>query len=203
MQDNGFEQSDADPCLFFKWRPKGIIIWLTWVDDNLIIAPPSIVDEEKDMMKQHFKCDDIGDLSEYIGCKIDRDRNKNSIRITQPVLVQSLEDKFELQTGTSPQTPAKPGTTMFKKEDEDKLCKEMHTKYRAGIGKLQYFVQNSRPDIRNVVRELSRQLFHPTMTHYRAMISMMHYVKITSYRGLLLNPFRQWDGINKDYEWTV
>ncbi len=50
MQDNGFKQSDADPCLFFTWRPKGIIIWLTWVDDNLIIAPPSIVDEEKDMM---------------------------------------------------------------------------------------------------------------------------------------------------------
>ncbi len=26
MQNNGFEQSDADPCLFFKWRPKGIVI---------------------------------------------------------------------------------------------------------------------------------------------------------------------------------
>ncbi len=66
MQTNGFKQCDADPCLFFKWRPDGIVMWLTWVDDNLVIAPHSIVEEEKDMMKQHFKCDDIGDLREYI-----------------------------------------------------------------------------------------------------------------------------------------
>ncbi len=43
MQANRFQQSDVDPCLFFKWRPEGIVKWLTWVDDNLIIAPPSIV----------------------------------------------------------------------------------------------------------------------------------------------------------------
>ncbi len=128
------------------------------MDDNLIIAPHSIVDEEKDMIKRHFECDDIGDLSKYIGCKIDRDRNKNSIRFTQPVLVQSLEDEYELPTGTPPQTPAKPGTTMTKHEDKDKLSKEMHTKYRAGIGKLQHLVQNSQTDIGNAVQELSRQL---------------------------------------------
>ncbi len=59
------------------------------------------------------------------------------------MLVQSLEDEFELPTGTPPQTPAKPGTTIVKCEDKDKLCKDMHTKYRAGIGKLQHLVQNS------------------------------------------------------------
>ncbi len=60
---------------------------------------------------------DIRDLSEYIGCKIDRDQKGNSIKITQLVFVQSLEDEFELLTGTPPQTPAKPGTTMTKYED--------------------------------------------------------------------------------------
>ncbi len=130
-------------------------------------------------MKQHFECDDIGNLSEHIGCKIDRDQKKNSIRITQPVLVQSLEDEFELPTGTPPQTPAKPGTTMTKYKEEDQLNKEMNTKYRAGIGKLQHLVQNSRPDIGNAVQELPRQLVRPTITHYKAMISTIHYVKST------------------------
>ncbi len=76
MQANGFKQSNADPCPFFKWRPEGVVIWLTWVDDNLVIAPPSIVEEEKGMMRQHFKCDDIGDSNEYFGCKIDQNRKK-------------------------------------------------------------------------------------------------------------------------------
>ncbi len=85
------------------------------------------------MMKQHFECDDIRDLSEYIRCKIEQNQDKTSIRITRPVLVQSLEDEFELPTGTPPQTPTKPGTTMTKHKDEDELIKKMHTKHQAGI----------------------------------------------------------------------
>ncbi len=54
--------------------------------------------------------------------------------------MQILKDKFELPTGTPPQTPAKPGTTMTKHNNEEALSKELHTKYRAGIGKVQHLV---------------------------------------------------------------
>ncbi len=37
--------------------------------------------------------------------------------------MQILKDKFELPTGTPPQTPAKPGTTMSKHKDEEVLKK--------------------------------------------------------------------------------
>ncbi len=110
MQANGFEQSNADPCLIFKWIPEGIVMWITWVGDNLVIVPPSIVEAEKDMMKCHLECDDIGVLSEYVGCKINQNQDKKSVMITQPVLVQSLEDKFKVLKGTPPQTSTKPGT---------------------------------------------------------------------------------------------
>ncbi len=40
VQAHGFEQSDADPCLFFTWKPEGIIIRVTWLDDNIFITPP-------------------------------------------------------------------------------------------------------------------------------------------------------------------
>ncbi|KAL7460769.1 hypothetical protein ACHAXS_001213 [Conticribra weissflogii] len=43
--------------------PDSIVIWITWVDDNLFITPTSIMDKEKDMIKCHFKCDNIGELS--------------------------------------------------------------------------------------------------------------------------------------------
>ncbi len=54
MQANGFEQSDADCCLFFKWRPERIVIWVTWVDDYLVIAPRSNVKEEKKYLKPYW-----------------------------------------------------------------------------------------------------------------------------------------------------
>ena len=48
------------------------------------------VEHEKGKMMQHFKCDDVGPLEDYIGCKVDIDREKRSLKMTQPVLVQSL-----------------------------------------------------------------------------------------------------------------
>jgi hypothetical protein len=46
-------------------------------------------------------------MTEYIGCKIDR--NKNSMKLTQPVLMQSFEDEFDLSNAKSYITPGEPG----------------------------------------------------------------------------------------------
>ncbi|KAL7460684.1 hypothetical protein ACHAXS_001130 [Conticribra weissflogii] len=109
----------------------------------MVIAPPDIVEQEKDMMKKHFECNDLGNMMEYIGCKIERSKTSRAIKITQPVLVQSLQDKFDLPDGVPPTTPAKPGTTITKLLEEKALNGENHTNYRAGIGNFQHLVRNS------------------------------------------------------------
>jgi hypothetical protein len=43
---------------------------------------------------ERFDCKDCGDIEEYVGCKIVR--TKNSLKFTQPVLMQSYNDEFEL-----------------------------------------------------------------------------------------------------------
>lgn len=60
MQANGFEY--ADQCSFFMWRPEEIALWVDWVDDNLVIAPPSILETKEDIIDCHSECDDIGNL---------------------------------------------------------------------------------------------------------------------------------------------
>ncbi len=129
MQINGFERSKADPCLFYARRNKCLVIWVTWVDDNMVIAPPNIMDQDKDMMKNHFECDDLGKMTEYIGCKIKRSNTSRAIKITQLVLVQSLKDEFNLPDGVPPTTRAKPGTTITKQPEEDPLNNRKHTNY--------------------------------------------------------------------------
>ena len=44
MKNMGHERSIADPCIYYS-RNKGgeLAIWLSWVDDNLIIGPPQVV----------------------------------------------------------------------------------------------------------------------------------------------------------------
>jgi hypothetical protein len=52
------------------------------------------VEEAKKDFFSHIKCDDTGTIKEYIGNKIDR--KDEEIKMTQPVLLQSFTDEFDL-----------------------------------------------------------------------------------------------------------
>ncbi len=39
MQVNGFERSEADPCLLYTWRNEGLVIWVMLVDDIWSLHP--------------------------------------------------------------------------------------------------------------------------------------------------------------------
>ncbi len=82
MQANRLKQCDAGDCLFFQWRPDGIVVRVTWVDDNLVIIPPSIVEAEHNIIHCHIKCNDIRNLSEYFRCKIKQKQDMKSIKVT-------------------------------------------------------------------------------------------------------------------------
>ena len=70
----GFERSIADPCLYFKNSKNGIVIWISWVDDCLLMGHKEEVSKYKTMMHQFFECEEVGELREYIGCKIERNK---------------------------------------------------------------------------------------------------------------------------------
>jgi hypothetical protein len=73
----GNTQSQADPCLFYKRnKDNDLSIWISWVDDLLTIGKPNVIDK-MDMMKE-FDCDDVGELEEFIGCKIVIDKTKKT-----------------------------------------------------------------------------------------------------------------------------
>ena len=59
---------------------------------------------------QMFDCDDNGPIKEYIGCKIDYNLDERWLKFTQPVMVQSFQDEFDLSKEASkPTTPAETG----------------------------------------------------------------------------------------------
>jgi hypothetical protein len=66
-------KSKADPCLHFKWTVKGLIIWISWVDDFLVCGEEQSVMEAKAMMSKIFDCKDVGIMNKYVGCKIEQD----------------------------------------------------------------------------------------------------------------------------------
>ena len=128
MQDMKNQRYGADPCLYFKWTSEGLVVWLSWIDDCMIWGPKKLVAQENAEFQRRFECDDVGEVKEYVGCKIDRNARERSIKITQPVLLQSFMDEF--RTGKrQPTTPAEAGTVTVHGDNETKVGGKEHTYY--------------------------------------------------------------------------
>jgi hypothetical protein len=85
--------------------------------------------EAKDMMGKIFDCEDVGEMHEYVGCKIERDLEAPSLCMTQPVLLQSFEDEFDLSQMGKPGLPAPAGSMLTKGNKYDsKAVPHWHNK---------------------------------------------------------------------------
>ena len=75
--------------------------------------------------------------------------------LTQPVLIQSFDDEFDLPTGATPNTPAIPATVLRAGKVENQVDAERQSVFRSRVGKLLHMMRWTRPEIMNDVRELS------------------------------------------------
>jgi hypothetical protein len=183
-------RNKADPFSHFVWTTLGTIIWLSWVDDCLICGNKEGAEKAKKQMIDRFDCDEVGELKECVGCEIDRALEDGSVKLTQPVLLQSYDDEFDLPKGETPNTPAIPGTALHKGRTEDAVNekeKELFA-HRSGVWKLLHMMKWTRPEILNAVRELSRFMSGATQEHMKAMHRTLNCWFGTPSRGLSLKP---------------
>jgi len=180
LQDMGFSRSHSDPCLYFKISESGPIFILSWVDDLLIIGSSQNVSYTKTHLKQRFDCTDVGELTEYVGCKIAS--TERGLKLTQPVILQSFADEFNIVPKTY-STPAIPHQVLM---DCGAIQSDSKTQaqYRSGVGKLLYVARWSRPDIANAVRELTKFNGKCGEVHVVAMRRVMAYLLNTRTHGL-------------------
>jgi histone deacetylase 1/2 len=202
FRDMKFKRSQADPCLYFAWTKKGLTLWISWIDDCLVVGSKGNVKRAKKKMIDRFDCDIIGNMDEYVGCKLERNYEENWVRFTQPVLIQSYSDEFPLGDETAPSTPADPAVQLMSCKEEDALGDKEQSLYRKGTGKLLHMMRWSRPEVLNPVRELSRFMKMASKAHMQALYRVLRYCVATPKRGLLLKPKGHWDG-NPNYEWTI
>ena len=183
MKDMEFERSTADPCLYFQWGEFGLVVIVSWIDDNLIIGCKEGVKATKASLMARFDCEDCGELDEYVGCLIER--VGNSLKFKQLVLLQSFTDEFNLPEATF-STPARAGNVLTKCKPEDALSPVMQTKYRSGTGKLLHVMQWSAPPMCNAIRDLARHMTVTLKRHMEAMLRAMKYLVDRPNRGLTL-----------------
>ena len=151
-------------------------------------------------MKSRFDCDDVGEPEEYIGCKTEFDEKNGTLTLTQPVLIQSFVDEFDLPTEKF-DTPAAAGTVLV--SGEEPLPIEQQQQYRKGVGKLLHLMRWTRPDVCNATREISRFGGQASAAHMKAMLRIMKYCVDTKHRGITFRPFGSWNGRDQDFEFEI
>jgi hypothetical protein len=159
---------------------------VSWIDDFCFCGVKAGVEEAKKEFFTHFECDDTGVMKEYIGNKINR--SDTEIKLTQPVLLQSFTDEFDLVRDPKITVPAVPGSVLG--QAEGKLSDDDLFKYRSGTGKLLHLIKWSRTEIGNAVRELARFMTGASTAHLKAMYRVMNYCLNMAERGKVFRPRR-------------
>ena len=98
-------------------------------------------------------------LKDYLSCHVIETKNLNQITILQPHLINNLMDKFgdEVLGKRICRTPGTPRLKIIRPDKDSELIDvELQGRYCSGVGMLLYLIKFSRPDISNVVRELSK-----------------------------------------------
>eukprot|EP00957_Ditylum_brightwellii_P055104 4177017-Ditylum_brightwellii.AAC.1 len=62
----------------------------------MVWRPNETLKEDSDKSNKYFDCDDVKDVKEYAGCKIQKDDGRKCFNFAQPVLMQSFADEFDL-----------------------------------------------------------------------------------------------------------
>ena len=184
LEDNGFKRRQADPCLAKKIDKNGKVYLGVHVDDASCVGDKLAIREALTSLKEKVSIKELGPFSKYLGCEVLQEGDK--VWITQPSLIKKIEEKFTTKIGTRTyDTPAIPGTSLQRtKDDNDKLDVDDHKNFRSGVGMLLYLVKNSRPDIANAVRELTKVMDKPNKDHEKALYRAIRYVLDTKYKSL-------------------
>jgi hypothetical protein len=120
----GFERSKADPCLYYNWTKIGLVLWVSWVDNCLVVGTKEAVAIAKKQLTSKFDCDKIGNMDKYIGCKVDCNFGNKLIKLTQPVMLQIDEFPMCLE-GCASYTSATPGEHLVKGDNSTNVSGAM------------------------------------------------------------------------------
>lgn len=179
----GFTQSKHDPCVYFQFVESKVLIVAIYVDDFMIFSNDMKMKTNfKRYLNQTFKMKDMGAAQHCLGIKIDRNRDKGFLYLSQTQYIQDILEKFHMKDCKPISTPMdlnyKFDKSQGPKFEEEKQYMEA-IPYREAIGCLMYLAQITRPDIYHVVHKLSQFNCNPSKEHWLCVKRVLRYLKGT------------------------
>ena len=204
----GFKPSEHDECVYYY----GKTIFIVYTDDTILLGPDKKeIDLLVKKLGEKFKIEDQGNLSDYLGIKIER-KDDGTMIWTQPNLIKSVisdlglvQKKGSKNIPTGRTTPAC-STVKITNFEKDHDHDDKKFNYRQVIGKLLYLEKSTRPDISCAVHQCARFCSKPKAKHAEAVKRIGRYLLETQDKGLIMKPNKNgmecWVDASHASEWS-
>ena len=180
MKRLGFEQCAADACVFrLIENGKVTLIVIVHVDDIFCAGVKSRCARFGADLNQYVPISNLGELRWYAGCRFSRDPVLGAITILQQAVAERLVAKFGVT-----ETKDIPMLVGLKLDEFDRDEPDVLHPFRSLVGSLMWLANQTRPDILNAVRAVSRYSQAPKLVHWKAALHILMYVKGTSGYGI-------------------
>ena len=143
----GFQQSQNEQTLFFKWSKEGKILIISVYADDLIYTGNDelMMNHFKKSMQQQFEMTDLGKMRFFLGIEVLQ--CSNGIYIYQKKYAREILRRFGMEESNSVNNPIVPRNNLCKDERGVKIDE---THFKQMVGSLMY-ITTTRPDLMFVV----------------------------------------------------
>ncbi|CAI7883255.1 unnamed protein product [Closterium sp. NIES-53] len=184
----GFTPSTADPSLFLhpdmSLPPFYVLVYV----DNLVFATAdteALTLVKLELQKRHT-CTDLGELRNYLGLQITRDRARCTITLTQSHMVHQVLQRFGFQFSSPQPTPLSTSHSLSAPPSDESV--EPSGPHPELVGCLVYLMMCTRPDLSYPLSLLARYVApsRHQKVHWDAAKRVLRYLCSTSGMGLVL-----------------
>ncbi|MCO5609401.1 hypothetical protein L7F22_063627 [Adiantum nelumboides] len=137
-----------------------LLILVLYVDDMLITGKDKHnVDALKSKLSENFSMKDFGNASHILGMRINHNRSRRLLYLSQQLYVEKVLKHFNMERGKSTSTPLAPYVKLSKADcpkSDTKKTEMAKDPYASACGSLMYAMVATRPDITSAVGVVSR-----------------------------------------------
>ena len=167
-------------------KEKTIILTIHVDDGCAACDDEDMYKEFLDEMREDFDLSDSGKLEWFLGCKVEQDLVKGTVRISQEKYCNDVLLRFQMADANPLSTPFECGAHLT---DDDCPAKgtgdpEAIRNYQQCVGALMYLACFTRPDCCFAVNQLARFMSNPGPSHFAAAKRVLRYLAGTRSKGI-------------------
>jgi len=181
-----FKPLNSEATAYIRFRQGKVIIILWHVDDGLCASTPGHMDDFiKEISGGPWTITDLGEPSHLLGCKITRNRENGTIKLSMHSYIHNIISRFGFQNLTSIGSPLDPNIKISRRSSDSPDPSMSNIPYAEAIGSINWAAEACRPDIAFARTKLAQYIQNPSWEHWSQVIRVFRYLSGTAEIGIV------------------